>query len=123
MRNACGFLCCGSDDLVDIAGDAQALAGPKPARGMTTADATAAMRGAMILRDIDDPTIILPRIGEVWRATNGATREIVDVAETYVSYRRPAPAPAESLVVSGRKWREWIETQGAVRVRKTWRAP
>lgn len=69
-------------------------------------------------------TTNLPRTDEVWRARNGTTRTVVGVGEDgyWVMYSRPAPAPVEAVTTSGRKWNEWVEREGATRIKKAWRA-
>lgn len=65
-----------------------------------------------------------PRSDEIWRARNGATRTIIsaDTEGYWVIYRRPPPAPIDAVTVSGRKWKEWVEREGATRIKKAWRA-
>jgi hypothetical protein len=67
------------------------------------------------MRYLDDPSIAMPRDGDVWKNAKGAIRTVVDVNEIYVTYRRPAPAPSDLITVTGGAWAFWVERTAAKR--------
>ena len=73
-------------------------------------------RDVHAVRFIDDDRVLMPPDGSVWKNTKGAVRQVINVDEANVEYRRPAPAPLDIISVTGGAWAFWVEETNAKRV-------